>query len=88
MPNRYVYQIKREARGRVAPEGRVLYLVYVPYLGMIYVICVTERMQLRLFSRLNPCTSACAPFFNERDERAASGRELLGRDQPATYDGS
>ena len=76
MPNRYVYQIKREARGRVAPEGQVLYLVYVPYLGMIYVICVTERMQLHCFSRLNPCTSACAPFFNERDERAARGESF------------
>ena len=50
----------------------MLYLVYIPYLGMIYVICVTKRMQLHCVSRLNPCTSACAPFFNERDERAAS----------------
>ena len=73
---RYVYQIKREARARVAPEGRVLYLVYVPYLGMIYVICVTERMQLHCFSRLNPCTSAYAPLFNERDERVARGESF------------
>ena len=33
MPNRYVYTIKHETRG--------LYSAYVPYLGMLYVICVT-----------------------------------------------
>ena len=54
----------------------VLYPVYVPYLGMIYVIC--HRKNAICFSRLNPCTSACTPFFNERDWRVARGRELLG----------
>ena len=38
MPNRYVYAIKHETRGHI---GLVLYSVYVPYLGMLYVICVT-----------------------------------------------
>ena len=38
MPNRYVYAIKHETR---RARGRVLYSVYVPYLGMLYVICVT-----------------------------------------------
>ena len=28
-------------RGHVAPSGLVLYLTYIPYLGMIYEICVT-----------------------------------------------
>ena len=37
MPNRYVWEIKCETR------GRVLYLPYVPYLGMVYVICVTAE---------------------------------------------
>ena len=73
MPNKYVYQIKRKVRGRIAPEGRMLYLVYVPYLD---IFCVIERMQLHCFSRLNPCTSAYAPFFNGRDERAARGESF------------
>ena len=28
MPTRYVYDIKREARGRAAARGRALYIVY------------------------------------------------------------
>ena len=34
MGNRYVYEIKRETRGRVAPEGEWFIAQYVPYLGM------------------------------------------------------
>ena len=40
MPNRYIYAIKHETRVRYT-RGRVLYSVYVLYLGMLYVICVT-----------------------------------------------
>ena len=51
-------------KARDPRAGRVLYSVYVPYLGMIYVICVT-RMQLmvamytdkRVVSHLDKCTS-------------------------------
>ena len=45
MPNKYVWTIKHETRGGYAPLGLVLYLPYVPYLGMIYAICVTVSQQ-------------------------------------------
>ena len=32
-----IYEMKQETR------GRVVYRAYIPYLGMIYVICVTEE---------------------------------------------
>ena len=32
MPTRYVYDIKREARGCVAPQGQALYIVYMYYI--------------------------------------------------------
>ena len=41
MANRYVYEIKRDTRGRVAPEGEwFISHTYIPYLG---IICVTEE---------------------------------------------
>ena len=32
----------RDPRARIV-RGRVLYLPYIPYLGMVYVICVTAE---------------------------------------------
>ena len=77
MANRYVYRDKaRHPRARSA-RGGVVYLAYVPYLGMIYVICVTEecnyvrartRPALRCLSaafcalpRLHDCSKLCFP---------------------------
>ena len=50
MPTRYVYDIKREARGRAAPRGRAALYRIRTVLGMIYVICVTAECHLRVLS--------------------------------------
>ena len=41
--NRYVYRDKARHPRAHSARGGVVYLAYVPYLGMIYVICVTEE---------------------------------------------
>lgn len=52
MPNKYIYAIKPKTRGCVAPEGE-WFNVYALYLGMLYVICVTEKMQLCVQATFN-----------------------------------
>ena len=39
----YVYRDKARHPRAVRARGGVVYRAYVPYLGMIYVICVTEE---------------------------------------------
>ena len=57
MANRYVYRDKaRHPRARSA-RGGVVYLAYVPYLGMIYVICVTEEFNYVLGTCAHPSSS-------------------------------
>ena len=40
MPNTYVWEMKHKTQGHIAPKVE-LYLLYIPYFGMIYVIFVT-----------------------------------------------
>ena len=62
LANRYVYRDKaRHPRARSA-RGGVVYLAYVPYLGMIYVICVTEECNYVLGSSVRGPVQLSAAF--------------------------